>query len=134
MIPNVKPSVIYPLAGNIAPQSVAAAASVSTGWVDALNNKWASLSVLIGAGAGTAAVKLEQATSSGGAGVKDLLTAAQLGITAQGTGQAQADGDLPDNLDIAGGFRWIRATLTMTGGAGTLAAVTMDIGPAAWEA
>lgn len=129
MTPNVKPSKLYPNKGQIAPQSVAAAATVTSGWIDASNYAWAKLAILVGAGAGTFALKLEQATSSGGAGAKDLYTAAQLGVTVLATGQAQADAQLGPALDVDNAFRWIRASATCAGGAGTLASVTVELGP-----
>jgi hypothetical protein len=132
MIPNVRPSKVYPYAAQIAPQSVAAAATVASGWAAASSNAWLSLLLLVGAGAGTFAMKVEQATSSGGAGAKDLVTAANLGVTAQETGQAQVDVQLGANLDIDNGFAYVRVSLTCTGGAGTLAAVAATLGPAAY--
>jgi hypothetical protein len=133
--PNEKPSTAYVVKGAVAPQSVAAAGTATSGWVDVGPNKWAKVVSCLGAGAGTAAVKLEQATSSGGAGAKDLITAANLGITAQANStQVQADGNIDANLDLAGGFRWIRVSLTVTGGAGTLACASLELGPAQYQA
>ena len=130
---NVKPSVAYPAtyASAIAPQSVAAAATVTGGWISAKEVKWAKLIVLSGAGAGTFAVKLEQATSSGGAGAKDLATAATLGVTAQATGVlSQVDYNVADNIDTDNSFAFIRVSATCTGGSGTLGAVSLELGPA----
>jgi hypothetical protein len=121
MIPNVKPSIIYPLKDKVAPQSIAAAGTAQTGWIDCSTGNWLKLVLLVGAGAGTAAVSLDQATTAAGAGSKVLATAAQVGITAQGTGTVEADYDLHNNLDINGGFAFVRATVTVAGGAGTLA-------------
>lgn len=131
MIPNIAPSKLYAYAAQIAPQSVAAAGNPTSGWVAVANNKWAKLLALVGAGAGTLAVKLEQATSAAGAGAKDLATAAQVGITALATGQQQADVNIDQYLDVNGGFGYVRINATMTGGAGTLAAVSLELGPQA---
>lgn len=132
---NRKPSVQYPVKAAIAPQSVAAAATVTSGWVAIGTAKWAKLLSILGAGAGTAAVKLEQATTVGGANAKDLATAAQVGITAQAAStQAQSDVDITQYLDVDGGFGFVRASLTMTGGAGTFAAVGLELGPANFQA
>lgn len=130
---NVKPSVLFPgtYASAIAPQSVGAGATVTGAWISVKETKWVKLNLTMGAGAGTGALKLEQATSSGGAGAKDLVTAANLGITAQAAAtQAQADFNVADNIDVDNSFAFVRASLTVTGGAGTLAAVTVELGPA----
>ncbi len=132
--PNVKPSIQYPYKAQVAPQSMAAAATATSGWIAVGTAKWAKILALVGAGAGTLAVKLEQATSSGGAGAKDLATAAQTGITALATGAAQADVSIDQYLDVDGGFGFIRLSGTMTGGAGTLASASLELGPAAWQA
>jgi hypothetical protein len=131
MIPNVKPSKLYPSKTSIAPQSVAAAATITSGWIDTAGYAWAKIASLVGAGAGTFAVKLEQATSAAGGGAKDLATAASLGITAQATGTAsQADAQLgAQGVDVDNGFRYIRASATCAGGAGTLYALELELGP-----
>ncbi len=126
---NFKPSKVYPYKGQIAPQSVAAAGNVTGNWIDASQCRWLSGTLLVGAGGGTVALKIEQATSAAGAGAKDLYTAAQLGITAQGVGQVQFDAQLDCNLDVANGFRWVRANATVTGGTGTLVSVGLIGGP-----
>lgn len=129
MIPNISPSKVYAYAAQIAPQSIAAAGTAQSGWVAVANNSWAKVLALVGAGAGTLAVKIEQATTSGGAGVKDCVTAAQLGITALATGQQQADAKLDQYVDVNNGFAYIRLNVTMTGGAGTLASASLELGP-----
>jgi hypothetical protein len=92
MIPNVKPSIIYPLKDKVAPQSIAAAGTAQTALARLLDGQLAEAhQLLVGAGAGTAAVSLDQATTAAGAGAKALATAAQVGITAQGTGTVEAD-------------------------------------------
>jgi len=131
---NRKPSVQYPYKAQVAPQSMAAAATATSGWVAIGTAKWAALCALVGAGAGTLAVKLEQATSSGGAGAKDLATAAQVGITALATGAALADVDLTQYMDVDNAFTHVRISATMTGGAGTLASVALALGPANFQA
>lgn len=134
---NRAPSQVYPgaYAQNITPQSVAAAATVTGGWVEVAQNKWAAITSIVGAGAGTLAVKVEQATSSGGAGAKDLITAANLGINGQAaTTEVQADLNLDSVMDVDGGFTHIRLSGTVTGGSGTLVAVVLELGPAAIQA
>jgi hypothetical protein len=133
--PNEKPSTVYVVKGAIAAQSVAASATVTSGWIDVGQNKWAKILSVAGAGAGTFAVKLEQANTSGGGAAKDLITAANLGITAQANStNVQADGNIDANLDLDGGFRWIRVSSLCSGGAGTLQAVSLELGPAVYQA
>lgn len=133
--PNVKPAQLYPNADKIVPQSVAASATVTSGWVSAAEVKWAHVTAISGAGAGTFAVKLEQATSSGGAGAKDLATAATLGVTALAASTvAVVDYDVATNIDVDNSFAYFRASATCTGGSGTLFALALDKGPAARQA
>lgn len=129
MIPNVKPSKLYPYKEQIAPQSVAAGATVTSGWFDAAEAANLKIAALVGAGAGTFAVKVEQATSSGGAGAKDLVAT---GITALATGHAEADVALGAALDVDGAFRYVRVSATCTGGAGTLFSAQVEAGPATY--
>src|SRR6266511_2992251 len=97
---NRKPSKVYAVKEQVVPQSVAAAATVTSGWIAVVNAKWLKLLALVGAGAGTLAVKVEQATTIGGAGAKDLATAAQVGITVLDTATkaAQADVNVDDYI------------------------------------
>ncbi len=133
---NIKPSQLYPVKDHILPQSVAAAASVSSGWIDASQQDWLSILALCGAGAGTVAIKVEQADSSVGGNAKDLYTAVQTGITVLDTTikKQQADLQLGANLDVDANFRWIRITATVTGGAGTLISAGAQLGPSRYLA
>ena len=136
-IPNIKPSKVYGLqasAASVAPQSMAAAATAQGGWVAVAQNKWAKVIASLGAGTGTLAVKLEQATDSSGTGVKDLATAASLSASAlANTTETALDIDLPDTIDLVNSFAFIRLNVTMTGGSGTLAGVTLELGPQIFE-
>lgn len=131
MIPNIKPSKLYSAKDEVLPQSAAAAATLTSGWIDAASMKWLKILALVGAGAGTVAIKVEQATTAAGAGVKDLYTAEQVGITALATAakRAQADVALDANLDVNNAFRYVRISLTVTGGAGTLVSASAEVGP-----
>lgn len=134
---NMKPTKAYPLAGAIRPQSVAAAGSVSTGWIaagDAL--AFARITVNLGVlGGGSEAVKLEQAQDSGGTGAKDLETAANLGLSGLNTNNTDKEADyrIHENIDTDNNFTHFRATLTNTGGTGALVAVTVQYGPARYQ-
>jgi hypothetical protein len=132
---NRAPSKVQVVQSQIVPQSVAAAATVTSGWFAVKQNAWLKIISLVGAGAGTFAVKVEQATSSGGAGAKDLITAANLGITAQATGTpaVQADVKVDLNLDVDNAYAFVRLSATCTGGAGTLFGATIEAGPQMWQ-
>jgi len=132
---NRKPSIEYAVKAQVVPQSVAAAGSASSGWVSVAQVKWAKVLALVGAGGGTLAVKLEQATDSSGTSAKDLITAANLGITAlDGTAKAaQADGDIPENIDVDNSFAYVRVTGTVTGGSGTIVSISLELGPQAFQ-
>lgn len=67
--------------------------------------------------------KLEQATSSAGAGKKDLTTSGA-GLNYDTDNPVDADGDQvyltcrPEDLDVANGFRYVRIYLAETGNTG----------------
>lgn len=100
--------------------SVAAAGTLVTGWVDCSLQQNIQAIVAIGSGAGTPAITWEQATSSGGAGAKALAWGAGTFVT----DRVEVTNDC-GVLDLAGGFRYVRATVTITGGAGTLTALLL---------
>jgi hypothetical protein len=115
MNPNVKPSEHAPLVAVLSPQS--ATTVQSTGYVDmGLFPGGILATVVVGAlGSGTTVdAKLQQATTSAGAGVKDVTGKGITQLTQAGT---DADKQVEincrqDDLDIAGGFRWVRLTVT----------------------
>lgn len=113
-----------PLKAKIAPQSVAAAAHVNSGWVDAGQCINILTEVNLGAlGGGSVALTFEQATSSGGAGAKALSTFTGA-VSAVDNTTAEVD-NAPEGLDADNGFQFVRAVLTVTGGSGSLVAATV---------
>jgi len=113
---NLKPSERFVLVGVVDPDANAAAA-YSTGWVDM--SLFESLMAVIFAGTlGSSATldgKLEQATSAAGAGAKDITGKAITQLTQAGTDsdkQAVINCKSSD-LDVEGGFRWARLTITV---------------------
>lgn len=115
MGPNQKPSEIVAVLGVIAPVSQAAGA-VSTGWVS-VKNFYAIMATIqtgvLGASA-TLDAKIEQATTSGGAGVKDVTGKAITQIVkASGDGKQATITVRPQDLDTNGGFAFVRLTLTV---------------------
>lgn len=113
--PNIKPTYeAMPLA-QVGPISQGAG-SVSTGWVDA--SLYDGLHGVVAAGllgaAATLDAKLEQATSAGGAGVKDIIgkTITQL-VKATDDDKVATINVRAEELDVNNGFRWVRLTLTV---------------------
>lgn len=112
MNPANLPSDRLALVGAIAPAS-RAPGDVSTGWVAAKD--FDKFLAVINGGAlgtnGTIDAKLEQATTSGGDGVKDVTGKAITQITAA---NKQAMINLrTDELDVNNGFDYVRLTITI---------------------
>lgn len=122
MIPNIKPSQVYPFLGAIAPQSLATAAA-NTGGTYLLippGSKWLIVRLLTGAGAGSVALTANQAKTSGGGSTKalTLTDVAAQPTTGILTGQPITDFEFnldAGALDVAGGFNYVQLVLTTTG-------------------
>lgn len=108
-------SSIFPVLGQAGPISVAAAGTLISGWLDTANAHNVAVLLTIGAGGGTPALTFDQANTAAGGGVKALAWSA--GTIANS--RVYVDND-PAKLDVAGGFRWVRVTTTVTGGTGTV--------------
>lgn len=128
--PNVKPSQRVTLLDAKDPVSQGIA-TVTTAWLDARD--FESFMALLATGAMTAAstvdAKLEQATSSGGAGAKDVAGKAITQLT-----QAGADSNKQvvinlkaDDLDVQGGFRYFRLSITVAAAASLLFAAVFGL-------
>lgn len=113
--PNIKPTYRAMPLVQVGPISQGAG-SVSTGWVDA--GVYDTLHAVVAAGVlGTAATldaKLEQATTAGGAGVKDVTgkTVTQL-VKATDDNKVATINVRSEELDVNGGYRFVRLTLTV---------------------
>jgi hypothetical protein len=113
------------------PQSVAAGASASTGWVPAKN--FAAFLAVIAAGAiaagGSLDVKVQQAKAADGTGTKDVPNAAITTLTnaGGGSGKQAIINTRSDLLDINNGFAFVRVTATATGGAALVSAVILGL-------
>jgi hypothetical protein len=135
VIPNIKPSQVYPLAGAIIPQSVAASATATTGFIQVPpGSKWAAADLYAAIGQGGAPVQLDllQATKADGTGQKPLLTAAAV-VTGSG-GVTQGEANLDALVDANNGYRFVAAVVTNTGGAAALVAAGLKFGPNAYAA
>lgn len=123
---------VVAVVGNIDPDAYAAGA-YSTGWIKA--DKFLRYMAILQAGTlvatATLDFKLEQATTSGGAGVKDVTGRAITQLTEAGTDSDKQAviGLVPaDHLDIANGFVYFRATATLGTAGGDVGAVVLGVG------
>lgn len=115
----------------INPQS-ATAGTYTTGWVDLAKFSRLYAILLIGAitGSGTVDAKFEQATSAAGAGAKDVDDTDITQLTGAGTdSNKQVTVEVRQaQVDVAGGFRWVRLSVTTATAASLAAAVVLGIG------
>lgn len=112
---NALLSEIFAQVGSIDPDAQAAGA-VSTAYIDMGKHDQVLASIMAGVlgASATLDAKLEQATSSGGAGVKDITGKAitQLVKATDDDKQAQIN-CRAEELDIANGFSFVRLTMTV---------------------
>jgi hypothetical protein len=134
MIPNVKPSQLYPVKGAVNPQSVAKngnATSGATYIAVPAGSKWLKVTLFTGS-VGTCVVTVDtlQATSAAGAGSKALSSALIVGGGTDNQ-QLQAEVNLDATLDVNGGFAFIqvKATVDNVGAGPALLAVEVAFGP-----
>lgn len=132
MNPLLKPSDQVTLLAKLDPVSQAAA-TVTTGWVKASAFYQLLFELLVGVLGASATVdaKVEQATSSGGAGVKDVTGSAITQLTKAGTDDSKVvciNLD-PNKLDVAGGFHYVRLSVTVGTAASLIAATVKGMNP-----
>lgn len=122
IIPNAKLSELLSLLAEIAPLSQGVG-SATSGWVDAsaMQRIRGRVSVGVFGASATVDAKFQQATSSGGAGAKDVTgTAITQLLAAGGNGrQVLINLDPQEALDVENGFRWVQLSITV-GTAATL--------------
>lgn len=121
--------ILIPRAGDIAPQSVAAAGTASSGWIAAKDAPNFIAQVDLGAlGGGTVTATLEQANTSGGGGAKALAVSNSQTV-ASAVDNANFEFDIESSsLDHNNAFAWFRLTLTNVGGTGALVAAVINSG------
>jgi hypothetical protein len=113
---NVKPSDIAVVAGIIDPDAYAAS-TVTTGWINMAD--FEAIQAIVMAGtlgvSATLNAKLEQATSSGGAGAKDITGKAITALTQAGTDDDKQAiiNCRAHELDVDGGFTHVRLSMTI---------------------
>lgn len=113
---NAKPSELAAVVGVIDPDALGAS-TVTTGWVN-MRNFGAVMAIVMAGTLGTSATldaKLEQATSSGGAGAKDIDGKDITQLTQAGT---DSDKQVVINcraeeLDVDNGFAYVRLSMTV---------------------
>ena len=129
--PNVLPSSLSALVGIIDPD-VYTAATYTTGWIDMSKREGIQAVIMAGTlgASATLDAKLEQATDSGGTGVKDITGKAITQLT-----QAGSDSDKQsiincrkEELDIANDFDFVRVSMTVAVATSDAGAVVMDSG------
>jgi hypothetical protein len=101
------------------------AGTISTGWISMADLKRLLAVVQTGVLGASATVdaKLQQATSSGGAGAKDITSKAITQIVKASGDNKQALINLqPSELDVAGGFSYVRLSITVGTAASQVAA------------
>ena len=128
---NQKPSEMLAILATIDPISQGAG-TVTTGWVDA--GQFFALEAIIQTGVlGASATldgKLQQATDSGGTGVKDVTGKAITQIVKATGDNKQAIINMKGaDLDVEGGFRYVRLSLTVGTAASLISAVLQGCMP-----
>ena len=121
MTPNAKPSEHISLLASIDPASQAAG-TVTSGWVSAANHLafMALISTGVLGASATMDAKIQQASSSSGTGAKDVTGKAITQILKASGDNKQAIINLKAaDLDVEGGFAWVRLSVT-TGTAASL--------------
>jgi len=126
---NVKPSSRAVVAAVLDPVSQAAA-TVTTGWVSMATYDAVLALLQVGALGASATVdaKIQQATSSGGAGAKDLSPARSITqLTKAGTDDNKqvAINVRSDELDVANGYTHVRLSVTVATAACLISAVIL---------
>lgn len=118
------PSERLALVGVIDPQDAATTARNSA-WVDMSKFHELLGVVLAGAVTGTIDAKFQQATTSAGAGAKDIPGRAITQMAATDDNKQKLISLRHDHMDIDGGFRYARLVLTPTGGTTNLAGAAL---------
>lgn len=127
---NVKGSEAVALLGVVAPSAQGAGAAVS-GWISAA--QFQKFLAIVQAGtfgsSATLDAKIQQATSSAGAGAKDITGKAITQMLAAGGNNLQAEIDLDaQDLDTNGGFSYIQLSVTVGTAATGTSAVLLGLG------
>lgn len=128
MNPNDKPTDLVAQLGEIAPISQGVG-TVATSWINIAEFHCVLAEIRTGVlgGSATVAAKIQQATSSGGAGAKDVTGKS---ITAISTsGQSALINLRTQELDVNGGFTFVQLQITVATAASLVAAAVMGFGP-----
>lgn len=125
---NVIKKALMPRLGDIAPQSVAAAGTATTGWIAAKTQPEFVTQVNLGdLGGGSVALTFEQATDGSGSGSKALSSGVNVGSSSTNNANFEVD-NVSSALDHNNGFTHFRAVLTVTGGTGALVSAIVNSG------
>lgn len=123
---SMKPTQRTAVLGVIDPQTVASGANVVSPWVPMAGLNRVLATLLLGAigGGGTVDAKFQQATKADGTGTKDVDGRGLTQLTAAGgAASKQAQINLKaEDLDVNGGFAFVRLYVAAGGASATLAA------------
>jgi hypothetical protein len=131
MWPSLKPSQRAAVAAVIAP--VSSAAALASGWVDAAQyqNLLAVIQLGVMQAGATVDAKLQQATDNAGAGAKDIAgkAIAQFLHATPDDGKQALINFRQDDLDVAGGFRYVKLVMTQATAASLVAGLILGFDP-----
>lgn len=117
MLPNIAPSQQFPVAGSIAPQSLASTTATTGGTYIRVpvGSKWIHLRLSCGAGAGSVAITAAQATAAAGTGTKAMTLTPTISGILTASGVTTYEFSVDSHLDVNGGFNYLQFTATTTG-------------------
>lgn len=131
MNPNLKFAEGHGILATLDPASQAAGTYTSN-WVSLANfhNLVALIQTGVLGASATLDAKLQQATTSGGAGAKDIAGKAITQVVKASGDNKQVSIDLRDTeLDVNGGFAWVRLSITVGTAASLVNAVLLGYNP-----
>ena len=131
MNPNLKFSEGHAILATLDPVSQGAA-TVTTGWVSLANfhNLVALIQTGVLGASATLDAKLQQATSSGGAGAKDITGKAITQVVKASGDSKQVSIECRDtDLDVNGGFAFVRLSVTVGTAASLINAMLIGFNP-----
>jgi hypothetical protein len=132
MFPNAKPSEVIAVLATIDPISQGAGTAVS-GWV-AIADFYHIMAVIdLGVMTATSTVdaKFQQATTSGGAGAKDISPAKSITqlLAAGGNNRQVLLSIRGQELDVANSFNYVQLSVTVAAAASVISAVLLGVNP-----
>src|SRR5574340_613905 len=106
-------------ASSISPVSIAPAGNAQSGWIDMKEANLLSTLAMTGVGVTDVTVSFEQAQDAAGAGAKALDGQFEDVNIVAASAETYIEGEVTE-LDVNGGFRFVRVTITNGGAAAAL--------------